>query len=143
MPIPASLREGLWAALRYRQLATAPGGPAANGAGCSTACAGQESSPLLQGWGRGWHRVPGVTKSQTPSFKANSIWKLQLFGEGTELEPGVGVCICTHRSCSYQSANVENTTIPHFLLRTMPRSRLFLLEFCMFSLTQRSSQEKD
>lgn len=30
-------------------------------------------------------------------------------------------------SCSHQRANVENITIPHFLLRITPQSRLFLL----------------
>lgn len=46
-------------------------------------------------------------------------------------------------SYSYQRANVENITIPHFLLRRTPRSRLLLLQFWMFTLTQQSSQEKD
>ena len=47
------------------------------------------------------------------------------------------------RSCSYQRANVENITIPHFPLRITPRSRLFFLWFWMFALTQHSSQKKD
>lgn len=51
-----------------------------------------EDFPTLQGLLEGgWHGVTEVRKSQTPNFKANSIWKLQLFCEGTELEPGIGV----------------------------------------------------
>lgn len=40
------------------------------------------------------------------------------------------------QSCSHQRLTVENIPIPHFLLRITLWSRLFLLNFWMFSLTQ-------
>jgi len=97
MPIPASLGEG------YGLPEVTPAGYSPEGAICQRGSLKHsvcrlEDFPTLEGLlERGWHGVTEVRKSQTPNFKANSIWKLQLFCEGTELEPGIGVCICSHR----------------------------------------------
>lgn len=91
MPVPASLRDG------HGLLQVTPAGYRPEGAICQQGLLKHsvcrlEDFPALQGlFERGWHGVTEVRKSQTPDFKAKPIWKLQLFGEGTELEPRISV----------------------------------------------------
>lgn len=129
MPVPASLRDGPWAAPSYASWLPPRGGhlPAglveaqrvpARRLPCSSRIVRERVARS-----HGSQKVPNSRLQSKAHLEAAAVRRGNRAGASHR-------CLNLQArawSCSYQRANVENITIPHFLLRITPRSDILAI----------------